>query len=190
MWRRHGASGKGISPEKALLVFPAGSTGGDIIEIMRPVKRKTGMSPVAGPFYTPVAGKTYSLFGNALSTDPYYDRVRRLADEILRIVPGEESLLALIRKTGGRKRLLAKAARRADGSAISAVLRMLGPALSPYTANVRTHLKGLSIRSVTDPRLRTTEEQYHMNMLEIELANRVYRDRFLQSEFRIALLPH
>jgi hypothetical protein len=33
--------GKGISPEKVLLVFPAGSTGGDTIEIMRPVKGKT-----------------------------------------------------------------------------------------------------------------------------------------------------
>jgi hypothetical protein len=157
---------------------------------MHPGKRKTETSPVAGPFYTPVAGKTYSLFGNALSTDPYYDRVRRLANEILRIVPGEESLLALIRKTGGRKRLLVKAARRADGTAISAVLRMLGPALSLYTTNVRTHLKSLSLLSVTDPRLRTTEEQYHLHMLEIELANRVHRDRFLQSGFRIALLPH
>jgi hypothetical protein len=157
---------------------------------MHPGKRKTETSPVVGPFYTPVAGKTYSLFGNALSTDPYYDRVRRLANEILRIVPGEESLLALIRKTGGRKRLLVKAARRADGTAISAVLRMLGPALSLYTTNVRTHLKSLSLLSVTDPRLRTTEEQYHLHMLEIELANRVHRDRFLQSGFRIALLPH
>jgi len=190
MWRRRGALGKGISTEKVLLVFPAGSTGGDIIEIMRPVKGKTGTSLVAGPSYTPVAGKTYSLFGNALSTDPYYDRVRRLADEILRIVPGEESLLTLIRKTGGRKRLLAKAARRADGTAISAVLRMLSPALTPYTTNVRTHLKGLSVRSVMDPRLRTTEEQHHLHMLEIELANRVHRDRFLRSGFRIALLPH
>jgi hypothetical protein len=190
MWRRRGALEKGISPERALPVLPARSTGKNKMEIMRPVKRKIGISPVAGPFYTPLAGKTYSLFGNALSTDPYYDRVRRLADEILWTVPGEESLLTLIRKTGGRKRFLVKAARRADGTAISAVLRMLGPALSPYTTNVRTHLKGLSLLSVTDPRLRTTEEQYHLHMLEVELANRVHRDLFLQCGFRIALLPH
>jgi hypothetical protein len=43
---------------------------------------------------------------------------------------------------------------------------------------------------VTDRRLRTTEEQYHLHMLEIELVNRVHRDRFLRSDFRIALLPH
>jgi hypothetical protein len=43
---------------------------------------------------------------------------------------------------------------------------------------------------MTDRRLRTTEEQYHLHMLEIELANRVHRDGFLRSESRIALLPH
>ncbi|HEX9155314.1 MAG TPA: DUF116 domain-containing protein [Nitrospira sp.] len=151
---------------------------------------KAGLSQAAGPSYVPVAGKTYSLFGNDLSTEPYYDRVRQLADELLRSVPGEESLIALIRKAGGRKWLLDRAARREDRSILSSILQFLGNALSPYTMNVRTHLKGLSIRSVTDRRLRTTEEQYHLHMLEIELVNRVHRDRFLRSDFRIALLPH
>lgn len=158
--------------------------------IMRPPKKTTSTGPVAGSHSIPVAGKTYSLFGNDHSTAPYYDRVRRIADEILRIVPGEKSLLALIRNTGGRRRLLARAAQRADGKAISEILRTLGPVLSPYTANVRKHLKSLPFRSMTDPMLRTTEEQYHLHMLEIELANRVHRDRFLRSGFRIALLPH
>ena len=157
---------------------------------MRPANGKAGRSPAAGHSCVPVAGKTYSLFGGDLSTEPYYVRVRRLADELLRIVPGEESLLALIRKVDGRKRLLARVARRADGSVLSSILRLLGDVLSQYTTNVRTHLKGLSIRSVTDRRLRTTEEQYHLHMLEIELVNRVHRDRFLRSDFRIALLPH
>jgi len=157
---------------------------------MRPANVKAGMSQAADPSYVPVAGKTYSLFGSDLSTEPYYDRVRRLADELLRSVPGEESLLALIRKAGGRERLLARVARREDGSVRSSILRLLGNALSQYTTNVRTHLKGLSIRSVTDRRLRTTEEQYHLHMLEIELVNRVHRDRFRQCDFRIALLPH
>jgi len=148
------------------------------------------MSQAASPSYVPVAGKTYSLFGGDLSTEPYYDRVRRLADELVRIVPGEEPLLALIRKAGGRKRLLARVVRREDGSVLSSILQSLGNAFSPHTTNVRTHLNGLSIRSVTDRRLWTTEEQYHLHMLEIELVNRVHRDRFLRSDFRIALLPH
>jgi hypothetical protein len=154
------------------------------------VNVKAGLSQAAGPSYVPVAGKTYSLFGRDLSTKPYYDWIRRLADDLLRIVPGEESLLALIRKAGGRKWLLDRVSRREDRSVLSSSLQLLGDALSPYTTNVRTHLKGLSIRSVTDRRLRTTEEQYHLHMLEIELVNRVHRNRFLRSDFRIALLPH
>jgi hypothetical protein len=150
----------------------------------------SGSCLAAGPSYVPVAGKTYSLFGSALSTEPYYDRVRWLADELLRTDPGEESLLALIQKVSGRKRLLAKVARQDDGTVLSTILRSLGHGLSPYTLDVRTHLKVLSFRSVTDRRLRTTEEQYHLHMLEIELANRVHRERFLRSDFRIALLPH
>ena len=161
-----------------------------IIEIMRPANGKAGRSPTAGHSCVPVAGKTYSLFGSDLSTEPYFGRIRRLAEELLRIVPGEESLLALVRKVHGRKRLLARVARREDGSVLSSILRLLGDSLSQYTTNVRTHLNGLSMRSVTDRRLRTTEEQYHLHMLEIELVNRVHRDRFLRSDFRIALLPH
>lgn len=108
---------------------------------MCPANVKAGLSQTAGPSYVPVAGKTYSLFGSDLSTESYYDRVRRLADDLVRIVPGEESLLVLIRKVGGRKRHLARVARREDGSVFSSILRLLGNALSPYTTNVRTHLK-------------------------------------------------
>lgn len=143
-----------------------------------------------GTSYVPLAGKTYSLFGSCLSTEPYYERIREVTDEVLRLIPGEEALLALIRKAGGRKRLLARAARREDGTPISAVLRLLGPALSPYTRNVRTHLESLPLFSVTDRMLRTTEEQYHLHMIEIELVNRLHRKRFLACDRRIALLPH
>jgi hypothetical protein len=140
--------------------------------------------------YVPVAGKTYSLFGDGPSTDPYFEQIREAADEVLRLVPGEEALLSLIRKAGGRKRRLARAARRENGTPISDVLRLLGPTLSPYTGNVRRHLKSLPLLSVTDRILRTTGEQYHLHMLEIELVNRLHRKRFLACDRRIALLPH
>jgi len=57
---------------------------------MRTANVKAGMNPAAGPSYVPVAGKTYSLFGSDLSTEPYYDRVRQFADELVQIVPGPE----------------------------------------------------------------------------------------------------
>ena len=84
---------------------------------MRSANVKAGLSQAAGPSYVPVAGKTCSLFAKDLSTGPYYDRIRRLADDLLRIVPGEESLLDLIRKAAGRKWLLDRVARREDGQA-------------------------------------------------------------------------
>jgi len=87
---------------------------------MRSANVKAGLSQAGGPLYVPVAGKTYSLFGRDLSTGPYYDRIRRLADDLLRIVPGEPgegSLLALIRKVGRRKWLLDRVERREDGQA-------------------------------------------------------------------------
>jgi len=140
--------------------------------------------------YVPVAGKTYSLFGNGPSTEPYYEQIREVADQILRIFSGEEALLSLIRKVGGRKRQLAREVRQGSKTPISAVLRLLSPALSRYTGNVRTHLDGLPRFLVTDRILRTTQEQYHLHMLEIELGNRLHRKRFLACDRRIALLPH
>ncbi len=157
---------------------------------MRTADPKSWTPEPAGPSYVPVDGKTYSLFAGGLSTARYYEQIRGVTDEILRLLPDEETLLALIRKVGGKKRLLARAARRKDGTPISAILRLLGPALSSYTRNVRTHLDSIPLFSFKDRMLRTTEAQYHLHMLEIELANRLHRDRFLACDYRIALLPH
>ena len=162
----------------------------DKLKIMRAAEPKIQTPEPDGTSYVPVSGKTYSLFGTGLSTEPYYERIRMAADEILSLVPGEETLLSLIREVGGRKRFLARAARRDDGTAISVVLRLLESALSPYTVNVRMHLESIPILSITDRIVRTSEEQHHLHMLEIELANRLHRDPFLRSGFRIALLPH
>jgi hypothetical protein len=162
----------------------------DILETMRTADPKSWTPEPAGPSYIPVEGKTYSLFGSGLSNAQYYEQIRRVTDEILRRISDEEVLLALLRKVGGRKRLLARAARRESGTPISTVLRLLDPALSPYTRNVRAHLESIPLFSFTDRMLRTTEEQYHLYMLEIELANRLHLDRFLACDYRIALLPH
>ena len=41
-----------------------------------------------------------------------------------------------------------------------------------------------------DTTLATTEEQYHLYMLEIELANRIHREEFKRSEYKVALIAH
>jgi hypothetical protein len=157
---------------------------------MRAAEPKIRTPEPAGASCVPVSGKTYSLFGTGLTTEPYYERIRTVADEILRLVPGEETLLSLIREVGGSKRLLARKARRDDGTAISFVLCLLKSAFFSYTTNVRMHLESIPLLSVTDRIIRTSEEQHHLHMLEIELTNRLHRGPFLRSGFRIALLPH
>src|SRR4030067_1311870 len=109
-----------------IAIFPRrGSFCTDTLEIMRAAEPKIQTREPAGTSYVPVSGKTYSLFGTGLSTEPYYERIRMAADEILSLVPGEETLLSLIREVGGRKRFLARAARRDGGAAAPRVLRPL-----------------------------------------------------------------
>ena len=38
--------------------------------------------------------------------------------------------------------------------------------------------------------LATTEEKYHLYMLEIELVNRIYKEDFKRSEYKFALIAH
>jgi hypothetical protein len=41
-----------------------------------------------------------------------------------------------------------------------------------------------------DSTLTTTEEKYHLYMLEIELVNRIYKEEFKRSEYKFALIAH
>ena len=67
---------------------------------------------------------------------------------------------------------------------------MITPTLNPYTQKVDDHLKHLPITKCWDRRLSTTQEQYHLYMLEIELTNRLCKENFLNSDRKIALLPY
>ena len=62
--------------------------------------------------------------------------------------------------------------------------------MSIYTRKVADHLRSLPLTKRTDTTLTTTEEQYHLYMLEIELVNRIYRAEFKRAEYKFALLAH
>jgi hypothetical protein len=68
--------------------------------------------------------------------------------------------------------------------------KTLRESLSIHTKGVKHHLKTLSLSKRFDPVLRTSEEQYHLFMVEIELVNRIYREAFRNSEYRFALIGH
>jgi len=143
-----------------------------------------------GFHYSPLPGKTYSLFGSGSSTDGYYNLIQQLTDECLRKYPDKEALLDKLRRASARKRLLRRAREGLGDPDIVFLLRMISPALSEYTQSVQRHLEDLSILKIRDRRLWTSEEQYHLYMLEIELVNRINQEEFMNCERKIAFLPH
>ena len=140
--------------------------------------------------YTPVQGKTYSLFAEGDDSEHYFSEIKRLADVFLQRVPDERRLLGLIQKLGEKSFLLGLKTTGADRKTLKFVREALQQSLSTYTQNVSRHLKTLPLEKRIDPTLATTEEKYHLYMLEIELVNRIYREEFKRSEYKFALIAH
>jgi hypothetical protein len=140
--------------------------------------------------YTPVQGKTYSLFAEGDDSEGYYAEIKRLADVFLQRCPDEKRLLGLIQKEGKRPFLLGSKTAGADGKILQFVKETLRQSLSIYTKNVSNHLKSLPLAKRMDSTLATPEEKYHRYMLEIELVNRIYREDFKRSEYKFALIAH
>ena len=113
----------------------------------------------------PFQGKTYSLYNDsqANTTDDYFRIIKKLADSFLQDYQGDEKkFLSQLRKAGKNK----------------SIIKKLHTSLSVYTKNVKKHLKTLSLFGRFDKTLRTSEDQYHWYMLEIELVNRIYKNLF------------
>jgi hypothetical protein len=143
------------------------------------------------PEYSPVNGKTYSLFGRSDSTFEYYETIRMLADKILALNPDTRDLIENIRKFSLKKRILKKSLEIKDsGSMMAVILNLIDPHLKKYTENTEEHLRTLPLSKFWDRRLATTREQYHLYMLEIELINRLFASEFIKSDKKIALMPY
>jgi hypothetical protein len=140
--------------------------------------------------YTPVQGKTYSLFANGDDSESYFAEITRLADAFLQRCPDAKRLLGLIQKPGKRHYLSGLTTTKTDRQTLKFIKETLRKSLSIYTQKVPDHLRSLPLTKRTDPTLTTTEEQYHLYMLEIELVNRSYRAEFKRAEYKFALLAH
>lgn len=136
-------------------------------------------------------GKTYSLYGSSVETDQYYTLIKKLADLFLQKCRDEKRLLQHIQIAGNKRSFLKKLiGGSVDYSLISFIKKTLKESLSVYTKDVKHHLRTLSLSQRFDSILRTREKQYHLYMLEIELINRIYRESFIQSEYKFALIGH
>lgn len=141
--------------------------------------------------YEPVEGKTYSLFGKDDSTSGYYGKIRQVADEVIIRMEDPAWVLQVLREHSRNKQQLRRITKRKeDAGELTFIVELLNKELSGYTLNVESHLATLPLRKYRDRRLRTTREQYHLYMLEIELANRTNIREFLEADKKIALLPY
>ncbi len=139
-----------------------------------------------------IAGKTYTLFGNKPSTDEYYQKISLLADRVLEQGPDIRTVLATLERASRKKRVLRKQL-RAPGfrdPVVHFVLTQAHEILAPHTTLVQSHLQELSLLKRFDATLFTSEEQYHIFMLIIELANRAWGEAFRTSKRKVAFLPH
>ncbi len=109
----------------------------------------------------PVLGKTYSLYGDAPTSDGYFDAVSRVAD-------------GCAERPSDDRWLLREAERE----------------LAPYFRGVEAHRADLPLRSRCSRTLAMRREQYLSCAVEIELNNRHDLAAFARCSERIALLPH
>lgn len=143
------------------------------------------------PVPPPRAGRTYSLYGLLENSDDYYARIRSIAD-VCRLRAGDpDRLMQLIRRVSRRRKYLkASSLQEGNGSLTSFLVCSLRAELSQYTTSVTSHLASLPLLKRIRGTLSTTEEQYHLFMLEIELVNRLHGEEFRRSGMKLAFLPH
>ena len=136
--------------------------------------------------YTPVIGKTYTLFGNTRETQSYYLKIKELADRILDVRKmDEKELLNYIQKVSHNRTSLKKAAsKKIKESELSSILELLHDSLAEYTPGVEQHLKTEPFhKCITDNTILSTREQYYLFMIEIELVNRLNKAAFLKCNY-------
>ena len=140
-----------------------------------------------------VAGKTYSLFGTEPSTENYFRKISALADRVLEGSPDILGLIRTLDRASRKKRFLKKQLRLPNTPGYKLIHFIVTAAqdlLAPHTSLVNAHLQEISFLKRWDGTLFTSEEQYHLYMLLIELANRAWKEAFRSAKRRIAFLPY
>ena len=138
-----------------------------------------------------IIGKTYSLYGGKDTSDYFYDNIADLTNMILQNFKNEDALLNFLREISGRKRTLKKESKQNPvRTPLGNILHSAEKTLSKYFTDVDYHLKNLTLSEKCDSTLTTSREQYLLYMLEIEIVNRMNKEKFSSSEPKYAFLPH
>lgn len=137
----------------------------------------------------PLIGKTFSLYGDDLNSDGFYEDIKQIVDLLLKYHKNEHELLRFIDDAGSSKRKARRLKDSKDGEIISILLNS-SKYLAKYTKPLESHLNQLNLREKFDKTISTIEEQYLLKMIEIELVNRIFIDKFKKAEIKMAFLPH
>ena len=138
-----------------------------------------------------IIGKTYSLYGGKDTSDYFYDNLADLTNMILQNFKNEDALLNFLREISRRKRILKKESKQNPvRTPLGNILHSAEKTLSKYFTDVDSHLKNLTLSEKCDSTLTTSREQYLLYMLEIEIVNRINKEKFSSSEPKYAFLPH
>lgn len=138
-----------------------------------------------------IIGKTYSLYAGKSDTDEFYSVLSNLTDYFLLNIKSDEEIIDIIRKYSNKKRLLKTEKKKVNSDSIIArILNDTERKLSKYFTGIDSHLQNLTLSEKCDSTLTTSREQYLLYMLEIELVNRVNKEKFNSSQIKYAFLPH
>lgn len=138
-----------------------------------------------------IAGKTYTLYGDSEVSDYFYTVLDEMTTSILRDNSNVVDWIDFIRKNSGRKRSLKRQSKEIfDNSRLGNILRLLENVLSKYFTDIDSHLKNLTLTEKCDSTFTTSREQYLLYLLEIELVNRLNKEKFKTSDSKYAFLPH
>ncbi len=138
----------------------------------------------------PIIGRTYSLYGQTNGTIHFFEQIQHLIDDCLNICPDKNELLKIIHKASKNAIYLQKRIKKNQNPKLLEILSDLKSFLSVYITDLENHLASLSFRKRLNNVLATSEHQYYLYMLEVELVNSIYKDEFIKCEKKIALLPH
>jgi hypothetical protein len=133
----------------------------------------------------PVQGRTYSLYGNSIETDGYFEAVRALVDECLQHDP--ERLVDRLAAAGRSPRRARHAATTPD---LDGLCRQAAQRLDGFFEAVESHRAALPLKDRCSATLSMTREQYLFASVEIGLRNRLNRASFGACAEKLALLPH
>ena len=102
-----------------------------------------------------------------------------------------QELLSILHGISRNKRRLERIGRTSSNSSIQSFLvHTLRNEFSVFTTSTAEHLRELPLTKRWDRTLATSEPQYHLYMLEIELQNRVNSGSFKECDPKLAFLPH